>query len=117
MGVPPVIIHFHGIFHDKPSILGYPHGHGNPMLHSFIWNTRNMEVLKPSKFRPRFPSGFEAAETTTTESGLIIMGVVGDHLTSVAWRVVDSLPMFDLSSCILYKLMDPTVTWITSAVE
>ena len=24
MGVPPVIIHFSGIFHDEPSILGTP---------------------------------------------------------------------------------------------
>ena len=31
--VPPVIIHFNGIFHWKPSIWGYPHGHGNPQIH------------------------------------------------------------------------------------
>ena len=32
MGVPPVIILFHGIFHYKPTIFGYPHGNGNTLL-------------------------------------------------------------------------------------
>ena len=29
-GKDPQIIHFNGIFHDKPSICGYPHDYGNP---------------------------------------------------------------------------------------
>ena len=29
IGIPPVIIHFSGIFAYKPIILGYPHGYGN----------------------------------------------------------------------------------------
>ena len=33
MGLPSVIIHFHGIFHYKPSILGYPQDYGN-LYHS-----------------------------------------------------------------------------------
>ena len=34
MGVPLVIIHFNGIFHSKPSILGYPH----------LWKPPFMEI-------------------------------------------------------------------------
>ena len=34
--VPQVIIHFSGIFHYKPSIWGYPHGHGNLLKWSLI---------------------------------------------------------------------------------
>ena len=34
----PQIIHFSWIFHYKPSILGYPHGHGNPHACIYIYN-------------------------------------------------------------------------------
>ena len=36
IGVPPVIIHFSGISHYKPSIWGYPHDYGNPHLFSEV---------------------------------------------------------------------------------
>ena len=32
IGVPPVIIHFHGIFHSKPTIFGYLHDYENPLF-------------------------------------------------------------------------------------
>jgi hypothetical protein len=34
IGVPLVIIHFHGIFHERnhPAFLGYPHDLGNPQM-------------------------------------------------------------------------------------
>ena len=38
IGVPPVIIHFHGIFHYKPTILGYLH----------LWKPPNRFHHKPS---------------------------------------------------------------------
>ena len=42
IGVPPVIIHIDGIFHYKPSFLGYPHDYGNPHL----WHISYSEAFR-----------------------------------------------------------------------
>ena len=51
----PQIIHFSWIFHYKPSILGYPHGHGNPHACIYIYITHKSRswiqfIAQPEKF-------------------------------------------------------------------
>ena len=52
IGVPLVIIHFHGSCPSKPSILGYPHDHGKPPnIHPIQTRSKSTDI-NPRSWAP-----------------------------------------------------------------